>query len=327
LSNNGYWDDVSQTVIDRFDDAWDKLDDIGFEFDENYQFNWRHASTNFNTATLWKVFGLGQILSREQPITVRGAMYRAIGILIEDSSEPNYDCIKNLILKMRRLGLIPYSYISDSTRRRLKPSSWSGLADFAETVAQAYRKNLWERQSDYIEIFVEKDAMAGVVEPVTDDYDVTLNVIRGNCSETFIYRVAEIWKQIRKPIHVYYLGDHDPNGLKIEEDLYRRLEGFGVVITKWQRLAITRADFTNPEVIGFPIKKKGHPSTWQPYVDIYGDRGVEVDALPAIEIRQRVEQAILSHIDQNEWETLQLIEAEERKDVFAAIRGLGAKAA
>jgi hypothetical protein len=109
-----------------------------------------------------------------------------------DTSDPHYDACKRRILDMRRAGLIPYSWISDSTRRRLKPSSWSGLADFAETVAQAYRKDLWERQPDYLELFVEKDAMAGVIEPITAAYDVTLNVIRGNCSEAARIVVAKV---------------------------------------------------------------------------------------------------------------------------------------
>ena len=51
----------------------------------------------------------------------------------------------------------------------------------------------------YVEVIVEKDALTGVIEPVTREYDVTLTKIRGNCSETGIYKIAEIWKAIRKP--------------------------------------------------------------------------------------------------------------------------------
>jgi hypothetical protein len=146
-------------------------------------------------------------IAENQPITVRGAMYRGIGVLWKDSANPNYRQCGSLILKMRRLGLIPYSWITDGTRSSDKPSSWSGLADFAETVAQAYRKDLWERQPDYIEVFTEKDAMSGVIRPVTREYDVRLNPIRGDVSETFVWSIAETWKEIQKPIHAYYLGD------------------------------------------------------------------------------------------------------------------------
>jgi hypothetical protein len=326
--SNDYWDGVSAAVYDRFQDALSRLEEIDFEFDADFAFKWSFAATKFYESTLWQVFGLAQIVSREQPITVRGAFYRAVSSgLFPDTADEHYRACGRLILQLRRLGLAPYDWVSDSTRRRLKPSSWSGLADFAETVAQAYRKDLRERQPNYIEIFVEKDAMGGVIEPITDPYDVTLNVIRGNCSETFVYRVAELWQQIEKPIHIYYLGDHDPSGLKIEKDLQRRLAGFGAQVSNWRRLAVTAADFRNPELIGFPVKKNASPASWQPYLGQYGDRCVEVDAISAAEIRDRVEEAILSHVDQHEWATLQLTEAEEKKNLLSKTRTLGGAAA
>ena len=177
------------------------------------------ALESFNASTIIQVFGLASILVENQPLTVRSAMYRGIGTLWEDSSDPNYNKCARLILQMRRLGLIPYPWIVDGTRTSDKPSSWSGLADYAETVAHAYRKDLWESQNDYIEVFVEKDAMSGVIRPITREYDVKLNPIRGFGSETFLWSIAEEWKEIEKPIYVYYLGDHDPAGLSIEREL------------------------------------------------------------------------------------------------------------
>jgi len=283
---------------------------------------------HFNSATLWRVFGLAQILLEEKPLTVRRALYAGQGReLFPDTSDQRYACCSRLILCLRRYGFVPYDWIVDSTRRRLKPSSWSRLADYAETVAQCYRKNLWTSQPDYIEIFCEKDAMAGVIEPVTDRYDVTLNNIRGNCSETFVYRVAELWKKIKKPIFAYYLGDHDPSGLRIERDLQRRLNGSLDKAFHWQRLAVTSEDFANQDLLGFPVKRKGSPGSWRPYLEIYDDRCVEVDAIPTTEIRERVETAILNHVDQHEWALLQAQEEREKKDIFELVKELGARAA
>jgi hypothetical protein len=272
-------------------------------------------------ATLWKVLGLVQILSKEQPITVRGAFYRAVSAgFFPDTSDTHYRTCGNIVLKLRRLGIPPYSWISDSTRRRIKPSSWTGLADYAETVRDAYRKDLWAGQPHYVEVFVEKDAMAGVLEPVTDGFDVTLNVIRGCCSETFVYRVAEIWRQIEKPIYAFYLGDHDPSGLRIEADLLNRIRGFGANPAAWERLAITPDDFQNSNLLGFPVKKNPKvKGAWEPYLAVFGDRCVEVDAIPANEIRHRVGRAILSHIDQHEWDILRIIEQEEKQDLFSKL--------
>jgi hypothetical protein len=320
---SAYEDGTSQAVIDRYHDAFAKLDEIGFQFEDGFAFYWKEAAAKFNAATLWKVFALGQILHREQPIPVRGAMYRGIPLLFKDSSEAHYRCCMRLILTMRRQGLIPFSYIADNTRNRRKPSSWSGLADFAETVRQAYRKDFWERQPHYVEFFVEKDAMAGVLEPVTEKYDIHLLPIRGDCSETLVQRIGEEWSRIEKPIFPYYFGDHDPKGFSIEESFRKRVEGYAGKTVNWTRLGVTYADFLNPDILGFELKK--NPKTmalWKPYQDRYGDRCIEIDAISANEIRRRAEEAILSHIDQHEWQIMQLIEEEERQDLFSKIRTL-----
>jgi hypothetical protein len=303
------------------------LIELGFDIAEllaNIDGDWINAAfDSFNAASIVQVLGLAQILAENQPLTVRSAMYRGIGKLWEDSSDSNYRKCSGLILKMRRLGLIPYSWIVDGTRVSDKPSSWSGLADFAQTVADAYRKNLWERQEDYIEVFVEKDAMSGVIRPITREYDVKLNPIRGFGSETFLWGIAEEWKQIKKPIYVYYLGDHDPAGLSIEHDLRRRLEKFCEFEVSWERLAITHDDF-NSNLLGFDVtKKKYPPAKLRQYLDQHGTRGVEVDAIPAPEIRARVEDSIVAHIDGREWKLLQEQEEREKTNILDLCRKIG----
>jgi hypothetical protein len=189
----------------------------------------------FNRPSLPAAFALAQLALHNQPITVRGLLYRAQAAgLFPSTARRYYRQTGRIVLKLRRTGLIPYSWIVDSTRRRLKPSSWSGLTDFAEDAAAGYRLNFWSRQKDYIEIFCEKDAMAGIVAPVTNEFDVYLNVIRGHVSETFAWNVAEQWKQIEKPIYAYYLGDHDPAGLKIESNLREKLQSFTGKEFEWE---------------------------------------------------------------------------------------------
>lgn len=316
-------DSPISTATRNLEHAFTKLEAMPFWNGDGDYFEFTRAARHFNDRTLLKVFGLAQILFDEQPLTVRSAFYRAVSAgLFPDTGDSHYTACCNIVLKLRRLGLIPWEFIVDSTRRRLKPSSWSGLADFAQTVAQAYRKDLWERQPDYIEFFVEKDAMAGVIDPVTREFDVHLNVIRGHVSETFVHEIGEEWALIDKPITAYYLGDHDPSGLNIEESLRDKLEDYSGVSFDWLRLGVTAADFGNGELLGFPVKRNGSRGSWEPYLERYGDRCVEVDAIPASEIRDRVRSAIMEHVNQHEWQTLQIVEAEEKKDLLTRIREL-----
>jgi hypothetical protein len=302
--------------------ARDAVAEYGIDIGDIDEDSVRQALNKFDARNVVQILVLVPLLALNQPMTVRGAMYRGIGILWPDNSAKSYGACQPKVLEMRRRDVIPHSWIIDGTRSSDKPSSWSGLADFAETVAHAYRKDLWERQPDYIEVFIEKDAMSGIIRPVTREYDVKLTPVRGFGSETQLWDVAEEWKQISKPITVYYLGDHDPDGLRIEADARKRLAGFCGFDVSWQRLAITNSDFSNPDLPGFPVKRKDKETKWRPYLDRYGDRCVEVDSIPANEIRARVQEAIESHIDQAEWQFLKAQEQREKQDVLAMVRNL-----
>jgi len=274
------------------------------------------ADCGFNRATLLPALVVAQVVTAQHPLTLRGVFYRVVSAgIYPDTSNSYYRQCQQIVLKLRRHGNLPFKWIVDSTRRRLKPSSWSGLADYFDTVEQAYRRDLWARQRDYVEIFCEKDAMAGVIEPVTAEFDVHLNVIRGQVSETFAYNVAEEWRRIEKPIYIYYLGDHDPSGLEIEETLRRKLETFSECRISWTRLAVTRDQFRRQDLIGFPVKNTVSGHRRQRYIRSFGNRCVEVDALEPNEIRTLVKAAIEGHIDEVEWRALQETERLEKQTV------------
>jgi hypothetical protein len=316
----------SDRIFGRMRLAFARLNKLGFALEPDTDFNFAQAAQRFTTATLHKVFALGQLIAEQQPggLTVRGALYRAVSTGIYAGTGKNdYRACGRLILLMRRYSLIPYDWIRDSTRRKLKPSSWKNLVEFAETAANAYRKDLWQNQETYVEVLTEKDAMAAILELVTEEFDIGLNVLRGDSSETFLWELAQEWSTIEKPIQVYYLGDHDPKGLAIEKDASKRLTEFldGREIG-WLRLAVTRTDFANQVLLGFPTKKNPRDPLWPPYIAQYGDRCVEVDAIPANEIRARLSTAIQSHIDWANWNPLKVIETAERARARQALEDL-----
>jgi hypothetical protein len=150
---------------------------------------------------------------------------------------------------------------------------------------------------------------------VTAEFDVHLNIIRGQVSETFAYNVAEEWKRIEKPIYAYYLGDHDPSGLEIEQSLRTKLETFSECRISWKRLAVTHDQFRRQDLLGFPVKDTISGRRRQRYIRSFGNRCVEVDALEPNEIRALVRTAIESHIDQDEWRRLQETERLEKETV------------
>lgn len=256
------------------------------------------------------------------PITLRGLFYRVVSTgFLPSTDNEHYKRVGRLVIGLRRKGLIPYSWIVDSMRSTDKPSSWSGLADFAETVRSAYRLDFWEHMPSYVHVFTEKDAIAGVIQPVTREYDVRLSPVRGYTSESFAWGIAEQWKEIDKPIFAAYLGDYDPSGFDIERDLHAKLLKMSGKEFEWVRLGVNQSDFADHNLVKLPAKKKDR--RYLKFQKEHGDDCAEIDAIPPNEIRDRVRNFIEGHIPQEEWKRLKDVEAIETESFASLLAGFG----
>jgi hypothetical protein len=169
------------------------------------------------------------ILKHERPMTLRQLYYRCVSAGAHENSEREYNRLKKIMGRLREDGTVPRTWMVDHIRDTLKPSSWSSLADFADTVRDAYRKDFWSSLDHYVEVILEKDTLAGTIQPVTEEYDVALRVCRGYSSISFAGEIADQWAKIEKPIFAYYLGDYDPSGFDLERDLREKLQRYSGV--------------------------------------------------------------------------------------------------
>jgi hypothetical protein len=263
-------------------------------------------------------------------MTLRQLYYRLVSAGDLSNTKSEYSRLGGLMTRLREAGDVPRTWIVDHVRNRLKPSSWSGLANFAESVRDCYRLDFWASLPVHVEIFVEKDAVAGTIQPVTNEYDVALQVCRGYTSVSFAGEIADQWKRIEKPIFAYYLGDFDPSGFDLERDLRAKLErysdrmiwthhvpdsvGEGVA---WQRLGVCTEDFDLLDLIRLPIKMTDNRAAG--FVREHGDTGAEIDAIPPTELRRRVREAITSHIDADRWNRLRVVEQAEKETLEAFV--------
>jgi hypothetical protein len=107
-----------------------------------------------------------------------------------------------------------------------KPKTHNSVADALRETARTYRRNLWQDANAYVEVWCEKDALAGVILPVTSEYDVPLMVARGYASETFAYEAVASRGDDKRDYHVYYFGDFDRSGVDAANSLQEKLERF-----------------------------------------------------------------------------------------------------
>jgi hypothetical protein len=168
-----------------------------------------------------------RMLEAERPMTARQLFYRLVSSgYLPSTSKPHYNRLLQVLKRLREMRIVPLDWLVDNLRTTLKPSSWSGLADFGEAVRQSYRRDFWPDQGVYIEFIVEKDAVAGTLQPVTEEFDVPLRVARGYASISFAGHMAGEYRRIRKPIFLYYAGDFDASGFDIERDLVEKLRRY-----------------------------------------------------------------------------------------------------
>lgn len=153
-----------------------------------------------------------EAIRADHPVTLRGVYYRVVAAGAVDKTEAGYQLVGRQLLKLRRNGVVPYSWITDGTRWVTRPTTWTGFDEMLEDAAASHRRALWHDQPHEVQIFTEKDAISGVILPITERWDVPLGVLRGYASESFAYSMAAAISDVLnggKTVHVYQLGDHD----------------------------------------------------------------------------------------------------------------------
>jgi hypothetical protein len=264
--------------------------------------------------------GLFEILADQHPATVRGTFYQAVSRGLVAKTEAEYKTtVGRLLTEMRRAGRLPYGWLADNTRWMRKPRTYRSLQDMLDLTAQTYRRALWGSQEAYVEVWLEKDALAGVLYEVTQEWDVPLMVTRGYPSVTFVHEAAEEIAHQGKPVFIYYLGDHDPSGVDIPrfvEDELRRLAPVAEI--HFQCIAVTVSQMAELDLPTRPTKRTDSRSK------SFEGESVEVDAIPAPFLRDLVARHIQSHIDQGALDRLLGIEAAEAAtlaNIAAGMRG------
>ena len=256
------------------------------------------------------------ILGEQHPATVRYPHYGLLSFNdalvreVHQNTRSGYQRVSKIITDLRRAGRIPWEWIVDKTRPTYRPSVWQNPKEYGKAIKCSYRKDYWQDQPALVEIWSEKDTISGVIAPVTDELGITVRVGRGFDSTTGVHDIAAHFQRVRKPKHVFYLGDHDPDGRCIEESIRQRVLDLGSGPFAMRRLAIDVGDikrFNLPPMrikrFGSDHEKAGLPksSRAKAFLRKYRDETVELDALPPDVLRRRVKRAIEELIDWQRW--------------------------
>lgn len=192
-------------------------------------------------------------------VTVRQAYYRLVGIGYP-KTEDFYGRVQRELLHMRQEGVLPYSFIIDNSRRRIKYQSFTSGQKALNQWMRNYRQDVWSSLDSYLEIWLEKKALQGIFDDVCFEYDVPLCVSSGFASEDFIYRSAEaiqVAKQAGKKTVIFYFSDYDPSGIKLAESVDVKLRRFGVDFD-FERVALTPEQINTHRLTTRATKQSNH---------------------------------------------------------------------
>jgi len=238
------------------------------------------------------------IIDEETTVTLRHLFYRVSSLGFINKTETDYAKLSGYTMKWRRLGSIPWDAFVDSTRWYHGARTFDNLSESLENSKKCYRRNLWQSQNAYVEIWTEKEAIAAIVQQAAEPFGVPVFPMKGFASGSALFMIAQqlkYYQSVGKEVYIYYLGDHDPSGRCIDESIVRNLEKDHNVEFNFHRIAITQEQIKQYNLPTRPTKKS------DPRSGKFEGDSVEIDAMAPHTIRELVESNIARHISGNEW--------------------------
>jgi hypothetical protein len=259
---------------------------------------------------------MAEIAEAARPITGRGIGYKLfVRRLIASMSRSDMKRVYRLLKLARERGHIPWHWIVDETRGVEQVPSWDDPEAFALSVTRQYRRDFWAQQPQRCQVWSEKGTVRGILNPVLDVFGVGFNPVHGFTSATNAHEAAD--DPDPRPLTILYVGDFDPSGLWMSErDLPARFKKYGGDHITVKRIALTEEHVGDPSLPSFPASDKRKDPRYPWFVENFGDRCWEIDAMDPNALRNLVEQEILACIlDRTAWLRCQQVNDAERESL------------
>jgi hypothetical protein len=223
-----------------------------------------------------------------------------------------YKGLGDVISNARLAGLIDWDLIEDRTRNLQSRAHFADPKEVVEAAYQSHHLDRWKGQEHRVECWVEKDALAGVFSRVCRKWDVPLFPCRGYVSQSEMWSAAmrlQHYEHNGQTAVIIHFGDHDPSGIDMTRDIQDRMATFGCNVSV-SRLALNmdQVEQYKPP----PNPAKATDARFQAYLETYGEKSWELDALDPATLSALVEAAVQRYRDPSAWQKVVKQEIEER---------------
>ncbi len=216
------------------------------------------------------------------------------------NADPNYKWLGDVVGKGRMAGILDWDIIVDRHRKTSVNPHWPSPKEALQSVANIFAIDKWENQPFHLEVMVEKDALAGILEPICSELDVHFTANKGYSSLSHLYEIGTRLGALEKDIVLLYFGDHDPSGMDMDRDLFDRLSLFSDIHFEFERLALTMPQIEEHDPPPNPNKMTDPRA--QGYVRQYGNDSWELDALEPKTLEKLLRTAIAQYRDDSLWD-------------------------
>jgi hypothetical protein len=297
-----------------------------------------YQSFNFRGETLLLIDSANRIIEEYQGqgfrLTVRQLYYQFVARDLVQNTMKSYIRIATALNDGRLAGLVDWDAIEDRTREFIRRPRWTSAKDILEGCAAQFHVDMWEGQSARAFVVVEKEALAGVLDPVCHKWDVPLLAARGYPSVSVVREFAELGvlpaMRAGQSVLILHLGDHDPSGIDMTRDLRGRLELFcgdprevrgrhgSEISLEVRRIALNmdQVEEHGPP----PNPAKATDSRFQDYRAKHGDESWELDALEPRVLAALVEEHVSEIVEPEPWRARQAEIGKARRYIAAVAK-------
>jgi len=253
-------------------------------------------------------------------LTLRQVYYQLVARGHIPNNERSYKNLGNIVNDGRLAGLIDWDAIGDRTRFLRANSHWGSPEDIIESAAAGYAIDKWQDQKVVPEVWVEKDALIGVVERAAVPLDVPYFSCRGYVSQSEMWTAAQ--RMLRRARRgqttvVLHLGDHDPSGKDMTRDIADRLSLF-LKYHGYRAIEVDRLALNMDQVERYdppPNPATVTDSRAAAYIEAFGDESWELDALEPAVLNDLITRAVTVRRDDAKWAALVAEEAAQKADL------------
>jgi hypothetical protein len=247
---------------------------------------------------------IDEYLAQDFNLTLRQLFYQFVARALLENTFKQYKRLGTIIRNARDGGLVDWNAIEDRTREVNTHTFWTNPAGIISVAAHQYREDLWAGQRYRQEVWIEKEALLGVIEDICTELRVPYFAHRGNNSQTLQYQAGKRFAEYLKGLIplVLHLADHDPNGIDMTRDNEKRLALYARAEIEVRRIALTMKQLRRyrppPSFIN-----EGDTRT-SGYRERFGtDECWELDALSPTVIAGLIRSEIEALIDPKRWRT------------------------